>query len=50
LKFCKDSVREAIGIVAQDTGLFHDTIRFNIQYSKPDASDEEIIEAAKVAR
>ncbi|GJD12862.1 ATP-binding cassette sub-family B member 6, mitochondrial [Galdieria sulphuraria] len=46
----QDSLRQAIGIVAQDTGLFHDTIRFNIQYSKPDASDEEVIEAAKVAR
>jgi len=38
-----------IGMVTQDTSLLHRTIRENIAYSKPKASDEEIIEAAKRA-
>jgi ATP-binding cassette subfamily B protein len=43
------SVRAAIGIVPQDTVLFNDTILYNIRYGRPDASDEEIIEAARAA-
>ena len=43
------SVRAAIGIVPQDTVLFNDTIFYNIAYGRPDASDEEIIGAAKAA-
>ncbi len=46
----QDSVREAIGIVPQDTVLFNDTIRYNIRYGRVDASDAEIEEAAKLAR
>ena len=41
------SLREKISMVAQDTTLFDDTIRNNIAYGRPNASDEEIIEAAK---
>ena len=45
----QESLRKAIGIVPQDTVLFNDTIRHNIQYANPDASFEDIIHAAKVA-
>ncbi len=44
------SLREAIGIVPQDTVLFNDTIGYNIRYGRPDASQEQVIEAAKLAR
>lgn len=43
------SLRQNIGIVSQDVFLFNGTIRENIAYGKLDASDEEIIEAAKKA-
>lgn len=43
------SLRKAIGIVQQDVYLFTGTIKENIAYGKPKASDEEIIEAAKKA-
>jgi ATP-binding cassette subfamily B protein len=43
------SLRAAIGIVPQDTVLFNDTIRYNIRYGRPEASDEEVIEAARAA-
>jgi ATP-binding cassette subfamily B protein len=43
------SLRENIGFVHQDTYLFADTICSNIKYGKPDASDKEVIEAAKNA-
>ena len=42
-------LREEIGMVLQDTWLFGGTIRENIAYGRPDASEEEIIEAAKAA-
>jgi len=44
------SLRNTIGIVQQEIFLFIDTIRENIRYGQQDASDEEVIEAAKVAR
>ncbi|HYN12287.1 MAG TPA: ABC transporter ATP-binding protein/permease, partial [Burkholderiales bacterium] len=43
------SVRSAIGIVPQDTVLFNDTILYNIRYGRPEASDAEVIEAARAA-
>ncbi len=43
------SLRAAIGIVPQDTVLFNDTIRYNIRYGRPDATDAEVIEAARAA-
>jgi len=43
------SLRQAIGIVPQDTVLFNDTIYYNIAYGRPDASHDEIIAAAKAA-
>ncbi|MDA4847343.1 ABC transporter ATP-binding protein [Hoeflea poritis] len=45
----QDSLRAKIGVVTQDTSLLHRSIRDNIGYSKPDATDEEIIDAAKRA-
>jgi ATP-binding cassette, subfamily B, heavy metal transporter len=44
------SVREAIGIVPQDTVLFNDTVAYNIAYGRPGASLEQVEEAAKSAR
>ncbi len=43
------SLRRQIGIVSQETVLFDDTIRHNIAYGRPTASDEEVIEAARLA-
>ncbi|KAF1038142.1 MAG: ATM1-type heavy metal exporter [Herbaspirillum frisingense] len=43
------SLRQAIGIVPQDTVLFNDTIEYNIAYGKPGASREQIVAAAKAA-
>lgn len=45
-----DSLRKQIGLVLQDTFLFNGTIAENISYACPDATMEEIIEAAKIAR
>jgi ATP-binding cassette subfamily B multidrug efflux pump len=44
-----DSLRSHIGIVLQETNLFSGTIRDNIAFGRPDATDEEVIEAAKAA-
>ena len=43
------SLREAIGIVPQDTVLFNDTIYYNIAYGRPDASRDEVVAAARAA-
>ncbi len=43
------SLRAAIGIVPQDTVLFNDTILYNIRYGRPEASDEEVFDAARAA-
>ena len=45
----QDSLRAAIGVVPQDTVLFNDTIRYNIAYGRPDAGDDEVLEAARLA-
>ncbi len=44
------SVRQAIGIVPQDTVLFNDTVAYNIAYGRPGATQEEIEAAARAAR
>ena len=44
------SLRQAIGIVPQDTVLFNDSIAYNIRYGRPEASDEEVFAAARAAR
>ncbi|WP_339639978.1 ABC transporter ATP-binding protein/permease [Jannaschia helgolandensis] len=46
----QSSLHRKIGVVPQDTVLFNDTIRYNIAYGRPDASFEEIREAARAAR
>jgi ATP-binding cassette subfamily B protein len=45
-----DSLRSQVGIVLQETTLFSGTIRDNIAYGRPDASDQDVIEAAKAAQ
>ena len=46
----QESVRAVIGVVPQDTVLFNDTIFYNIKYGRPDATDEEVFEAARLAQ
>jgi ATP-binding cassette, subfamily B, heavy metal transporter len=46
----QDSLRAAIGVVPQDTVLFNDTIRYNVAYGRPDATQEEIEHAARLAQ
>jgi ATP-binding cassette subfamily B protein len=46
----QDSLHAAIGVVPQDTVLFNDTIRYNIGYGRGDATEAEIVEAAKAAQ
>jgi len=43
------SLRAAIGIVPQDTVLFNDSIRYNIHYGRTEATEEEVVEAARAA-
>ena len=46
----QESLRQQIGMVTQDTSLLHRTVRENIAYGRPDATDEEIMIAAKQAQ
>nr|WP_309390450.1 ABC transporter ATP-binding protein/permease [Chelatococcus sambhunathii] len=46
----QDSLREAIGMVPQDTVLFNDTVRYNIRYGRWDATDDEVEQAARLAQ
>ncbi|MEH7248388.1 ABC transporter ATP-binding protein [Neobacillus niacini] len=48
-EYTRDSLRSCFGFVLQDTYLFSGTIKENIKYGKPSASDEEVITAAKMA-
>lgn len=43
------SLREALGVVPQDTVMFNDTIRYNLAYARPDAMEEQVAEAARRA-
>jgi ATP-binding cassette, subfamily B, bacterial len=45
-----ESLAATVGVVSQETYLFHDTVRENLRFAKPDATDEEIEEAARAAR
>ncbi len=45
----QESLREQIGIVSQETYLFHATIRDNLRYARPDAGDDELRRAAELA-
>ncbi|MEO1639941.1 MAG: ABC transporter ATP-binding protein/permease [Pseudomonadota bacterium] len=46
----QESLHAQIGVVPQDTVLFNDTVHYNIAYGRPDASEDEIIAAAKAAK
>ena len=45
-----DSLREMIGVVTQDAHLFHDTIRANLLYARPDASEAALLDALRAAQ
>jgi ATP-binding cassette subfamily B protein len=45
-----ESLRKAIGVVTQDAHMFHDTIRANLAYAKPDATDDELWESLEQAQ
>ncbi len=49
-KITQKSLRQAIGMVTQDTSLLHRSVRDNIAYGKPGATDEEIVRAAQAAK
>jgi ATP-binding cassette, subfamily B, bacterial len=46
----QESLRNVIGVVTQDAHLFHDTIRANLQYARPEATDDDLIEVLKAAQ
>ncbi|UIO43916.1 ABC transporter ATP-binding protein/permease [Brevibacillus brevis] len=48
-EYSRDSLRRSFGFVLQDTYLFSGTIKENIMYGKPDATDKEVVAAAKMA-
>ncbi|MDR7276972.1 ABC transporter ATP-binding protein [Catenuloplanes atrovinosus] len=45
-----DSLRETVGVVSQDAYLFHDTIRENLLYARPTATEDDLIEACRAAQ
>ncbi|MFD8595616.1 ABC transporter ATP-binding protein [Kitasatospora sp. NPDC059646] len=45
-----ESLRDTVGMVTQDAHLFHDTIRANLLYAKPDATEAELLEACEAAQ
>ena len=49
-KVRQDSIRQQIALIPQEPGLFNRSIMDNIRYGKPDASDEDVYKAAKMAR
>lgn len=49
-KLKQDSLRRKVGYVTQDAHMFHDTIRANLQYAKPDVTDAEVWEALEAAQ
>ncbi|MEU6278215.1 ABC transporter ATP-binding protein [Streptomyces populi] len=44
-----DSLRENVGVVTQESHLFHDTLRANLSYARPGADEQELIEACRAA-
>ena len=49
-QFTRENLRDSFGMVLQDTWLYNDTIRENIRFGRLDATDEEVIAAAKAAQ
>jgi ATP-binding cassette subfamily B protein len=45
-----ESIRHVVGVVTQDAHLFHDTIRANLLYAKPDAAESELLDALRAAQ
>jgi ATP-binding cassette, subfamily B, bacterial len=45
-----ESLRDSVGMVMQDPHLFHDTVRNNLRYARPEATDDELVEACRAAR
>jgi ATP-binding cassette, subfamily B, bacterial len=45
-----DSLHDVVGVVTQDAHLFHDTVRANLAYARPSATEEELIEACRAAQ
>ena len=45
-----ESLHEVVGVVTQDAHMFHETIRSNLVYARPDATDEEMVEALRAAQ
>jgi len=46
----QESLHDVIGVVTQDAYLFHDTIRANLSYARPEATEQELIEACRAAQ
>jgi ATP-binding cassette subfamily B protein len=46
----QESLHEAVGVVTQDAHMFHDTVRANLLYARPDATDGELVEACRAAQ
>ncbi|MDQ6851119.1 MAG: ABC transporter ATP-binding protein/permease [Actinomycetota bacterium] len=46
----QDSLRERIGVVSQDAHMFHDTIRDNLRYARPEATDDDLLVAVAAAQ
>jgi ATP-binding cassette subfamily B protein len=45
-----DSLHDMVGVVTQDAHMFHDTIRVNLAYARPEATEDEVIEACRAAQ
>src|SRR4029079_19362859 len=45
-----DSLHDAVGVVTQDAHMFHDTIRANLSYARPTATEDELIQACRAAQ
>jgi ATP-binding cassette subfamily B protein len=50
LELTRDSLRSAIGVVSQDPHLFHESVRSNLRFARPDATDQDLVAAATAAR
>ncbi len=50
LELTRDSLRSAIGVVSQDPHLFHESVRSNLRFAQPDATDQDLVAAATAAR
>ncbi len=50
VRVTQESLREAIGVVPQDISMFHRSVTENIRYGRPEATDDEVLEAAFAAR